>query len=191
MNCEKINQDSTKIELYRSCLQILQCRWKHEFGEDKLIDPKNAGTCYPNLVAEAAMCIYSFKELAEAANVSTEIILAVIQDREELTRGESTALSEFLNSGMDFLFGKSLQTVDPGTEDGRDDLEYLEKMADRLWRRYGIQLKGYPEFTIYKLQAGECVTYSEFSHAECALEDMLKTLEKKPPRQTRLERVTV
>ena len=77
-----------------------------------------ARSLYPNLAAEYMCSGYHLWVLAEHANVSKEIISAVIEDGEPLELHELYSLSRLFGCSMEYLMSPRLSVLDPNTHRG-------------------------------------------------------------------------
>ncbi len=76
-------------------------------------------TLYPNLFAELGGHVPWLKTFAQYAEVSPEIMAAILEDGEEMTDAEQVHLAWRINRKRGYLFASRLQIVDPTTNKGK------------------------------------------------------------------------
>lgn len=191
MSFEKTEQERKGGQLYRVAVNNLRERWAWEYGKSAASpEAEEPRTLFPNLVAEMSASGYSFCTFANHANVSPEIILAVIQNSESLLASECLALANLFSCNMECLFGHSMQMVDPATSEDKTLLHRLVDLSTQLGDYTSIY-RARTQGVIKNLQAGRCITYAEYRWAYIDLLDNLRwTQREESSGQTRRERIT-
>ena len=130
-----------------------------------------AKTHYPNLVAELDYSVPWLYIMAEFADVSPEIMAAVLEDNEELSIMELCRLSQHLNVPYGYL-GAPLQIVDPKTNKGKFRRRHLSDLMDRV-REFtqGVLIWSKIAKTMDALNKGSVVTYAAYRFAEVYLQE--------------------
>ena len=113
-------------------------------------------TRYPNLVAELGYSAPWLDIMAEFANVSPEIMAAVLEDNEELTFSELQQLARRLGVSCGYLTAP-LQVVGPKTNKGRLLLWRLSSLTEARSRRI--------ETITDALKNGKPITYAAYRWA--------------------------
>lgn len=140
-------------------------------------------TLYPNLVAEMGWGFSWLRLPAEFADVSKEIMAAVLEDNEELSRPELLRLARYLGSPVGYLTAPDMSFVDPATNKGKVRRRYL---ADLLKRAEGLDCWR-AELVLSSLREGKAVTYASY---RCAVKKLSDAIDRKQraqhrPRSTR------
>lgn len=152
-------QEERKIsEMENAMVQDLlqRQRYRHIRGGYGWPTLPNRQTRYPNLVAELGYSAPWLDIMAEFANVSPEIMAAVLEDNEELTFSELQRLARRLGVSCGYLIAP-LQVVDPKTNKGRLRLWRLSSLTGARSRRI--------ETIINTLKTGKPVTYAAYRWA--------------------------
>ncbi len=131
-----------------------------------------AVSLYPNFLAElAAMPWPNIKFVAEFANVSPEIVTAVVEDGEELSAVELLGAARAFRRNLGYLASHTLAVVDPATNKGKRRLWELETLLDRVgefdWRKAC-------EIWRDGLREGYRITYAQWRWACLEIEDTLE-----------------
>ena len=134
-------------------------------------------TYYPNLVAELDYSVPWLYIMAEFADVSTEIMAAVLEDNEELGLIELWRLSRHLNVPYGYLTAP-LQIVDPKTNKGKFRRWQLSDLVERV-REFtqGVLIWSKIEETMDALNKGSVVTYAAYRFAEMHLQEEISKQE--------------
>lgn len=175
---------------YRACQVLLNMQRKaeNEHYHGWPGKPVNAPveTMYPNLVAEMG-CGFPWLYLpAEFADVSKEIMAAVLEDNEELSRPELMRLGRCMGVPIGYLTAPEVSFVEPATNKGKARKQYL---ADLMKQVEGLDIleKWRAEYALSDLESGRAVTYAFYRCAvnvlQAALEDNQRAQHK--PRSTR------
>lgn len=152
----------------------------------------DAVTRYPNIAAELAASGYWLCTLAEFANVSPEIMAAVIEDGEALTGEELWRLSyRWEGRGPGYLSAPVLQTVDPNTRKGKRRRRELADLIQTVEAAPGFHFhrkrETYGEYG--GLKEGTPVTYAAYWWVCHAVKEALAAEHlKSGPRDCRTER---
>ena len=136
-----------------------------------------AFTHYPNLVSEIVFAPVWFGRIAEAANVSMNILTAVMEDEEELNYMEFNGITQFINycessqyaASMEYLASPSLSVVSPWSNKGRYRLRRLEALLESSMQlpreRRDILFEGKAKDIISTMKDGYCVYYAAYRWA--------------------------
>lgn len=148
-----------------------------------------AVTRYPNILAELEASGYWLKTFAEFAEVSPEIMAAVIEDGEELTDHELQRLAwRWERRGSGFLSAPVLQIVAPDTNKGKrrrrelaDLINEAAELPDPVESAYGLRTYWKREaYSVYEdLKKGYARTFSDWWWACHAVRKALETEESK------------
>ena len=124
-------------------------RWQGEFHGKPVGTP--VVTRYPNLLAEMVVMDYQIdvERLSNAALVSPEVLVAAIEDGEELSAPEMASIVERLNvskSGrhpvtFGYLASPALSFVWPDTNKGLVQALEFERMYAEAWNLSGLGLR--------------------------------------------------
>ena len=109
---------------------------------------------------------------AEFADVSQEIMAAVLEDGEELNFPELLRLSQYAGSSIRYLAAPQMSFVDPATNKGKVRRRYL---ADLLKRAEGLDCWR-AEFVLSSLREGKAVTYASY---RCAVKELSDAIDRK------------
>lgn len=128
-------------------------------------------TYYPNLVAELDYSVPWLYIMAEFADVSTEIMAAVLEDNEELSLMELWKLSQRMNVPYGYLTAP-LQIVDPKTNKGKFRRWQLSDLMEQA-REFKQEIRGWWEIEKIRdaLQDGSIVTYAAYHWAVMKLQE--------------------
>ena len=151
-------------------LQLGPCCWPGKPEGSSVV------TMFPNLVAEIACADTWIWNIEEAANLSKEMVAAVIEDGEELTLGELRGIAQRINFAtdspflvsIDYLICPTLSMFDTSSRKGRYRLHLLETWLERIDESDALnQLFYIPRArrVIEKMRAGRIVPYAEFRTA--------------------------
>ena len=123
----------------------------------------SAETRYPNLAAEMGWGFPWLNLPAEFADVSEEIMAAVLEDNEELSAPELRRLSRHLNVFTGYLSAPRLSLVDPATNKGKARRRVL---ADMLQSAAGLDFwRWRVEAVLDDLNSSKPVTYARWRWA--------------------------
>lgn len=127
---------------------------------------------YPNIAAELVASDKWLYLMAEFANVSVEIMVAVLEDGEELSDIEKYSLSRrWEGRGPGYLTSFKPQMVDPGTKKGKrrrrelnDLMEETANLPDPVVDRYGLNTywRSRVKPVCDALNAGYAVTFADW-----------------------------
>lgn len=172
---------------YLTCQNLIRHlrKWEKEHGSGwpgKAVDAP-AETLYPNLLAEMGWGFPWLWLPAEFADVSQEIMAAVLEDSEELSSQELLRLSRYAGVSIRYLAAPQMSFVDPATNKGKARRRAL---ADLLKQVAGLDC-WMAEFVLSSLREGKAVTYASY---RCAVEELSDAIDRKQraqhrPRNTR------
>ena len=148
-------------------------RWIHIGGgygwPGKLVGSR-AATLYPNIAAELEASGSWLSDMAELANVSEEIMAAVLEDGEDLSTTEKYSLARrWEGRGPGYLTYSTLQIVDPGTNKGKrhrrelnDLMAEAAALPDPVVDKYGFSTywRSRVKPVCEALNAGKPVTFA-------------------------------
>lgn len=172
---------------YLTCQNLIRHlrKWEIEYGSGWPGKGTNepAKTLYPNLLAEMGWGFPWLRLPAEFADVSQEIMAAVLEDGEELNFPELLRLSQYAGASIRYLAAPQMSFVDPATNKGKVRRRYL---ADLLKRAEGLDCWR-AEFVLSSLREGKAVTYASY---RCAVKELSDAIDRKQraqhqPRSTR------
>ena len=104
--------------------------WKKWPGEPSGVP---AHTKYPNILAELDAMIWpNIELLAEFAEVSPEIVAAVMEDNEDLTFAELRGMARILRCDPSYLAAPTLAMIDPATNKGKRRLWEAEVLLEEI-----------------------------------------------------------
>lgn len=150
-------------------------------------NPLNAPavTIFPNILAEIDASGMSLWCPAEHANVSQEVMAAVLEDGEELTIGEMLGLCRLYMRDLEYMADATLWLIDPATDEGK---EKRRKMEDNLKQADGLDfpLRFIVENVLFAMDNGKPVTDAAYRRAENELQDVLRKVQRMP-RMKRLD----
>ena len=175
---------------YTACQMLLKMQRKmeneHYHGWPGKSVNAPVETLYPNLVAEMGWGFPWLYLQAEFADVSKEIMAAVLEDNEELSCPELLRLARGLGVPIGYLTAPEVSFVDPATNKGKARKRYL---ADLMKQVEGLDIleKWRAEYALSDLESGRAATYAFYRCAvnvlQAALEDNQRAQHK--PRSTR------
>ena len=159
-------------------------KWEGQFHGKPVGTP--VVTRYPNLLAEMVASGYTcdVERLSNAALVSPEVLVAVIEDGEELSEDEMLRVAGYLNFlkfgrylvFMNYLASPALSFVRPKTRKGRVQAWQFERMYDKA--RY---LAGFGETerkaiatTRTAFAEGRPFYYADYRYAMCAMDVVIR-----------------
>ena len=145
-----------------------------------------ARSLYPNLAAEYMCSGYHLWVLAEHANVSKEIIVAVIEDGEPLELHELYSLSRLFGCSMEYLMSPRLSVLDPNTHRGalaRYELIQLVKRAGKALNE--DYRKPFLSSVVTLLKRGEPIYLAAYNHAARDLIRIIGEQERKQHQRTK------
>lgn len=146
----------------------------------------SARSLYPNLAAEYMCSGYHLWVLADHANVSKEIIAAVIEDDEELELHELYSLSRLFECSMEYLLSPRLSVLDPNTH---RDVFARYKLMQLVERAGEIPDKDFRKPFISPvvalLKQGEPIYRAAYNHAISNLWSIIGEQEQKQRKRTR------
>lgn len=130
-----------------------------------------AETRYPNIVAEMDFGIPWLHTAAEFADVSLEIMAAVLEDNETLSGRELHRIADCCGCSAGYLVSPELSIVNPATNKGKVRRRQLADLIDqagplkyRQWRVDDI---------LACLNAGQAITYASYRWAVDALQSSI------------------
>lgn len=145
-----------------------------------------AVTLYPNILAEICATPNRNIELfAEFANVSTEIMAAVVEDNEELSITEILCLAQRIGIPLEYLAAPRLSIIDPFTNKGKARRRAL---ADLLKEADGhVSWQCWYESVLSDLDRGEIITYASYRRSVYELKEAIerKRMKRHRPRTKR------
>lgn len=144
-----------------------------------------AETLYPNILAEMGWGLPWLRTPAEFANVSEEIMAAVLEDSEELSAQELWRLSHFMGAPLGYLTAPEMAFVDPATNKGKAKMRAL---ADLVKQADGLDfLQWRVGYVLSSLEEGKTITYACYRWAIRELSDAItsKQMAKYKPRNVR------
>ncbi len=128
-------------------------------------------TLYPNLVAEMGWGFSWLRLPAEFADVSKEIMAAVLEDNEELSRPELLRLARYLGSPVGYLTAPDMSFVDPATNKGKARRRAL---ADLLKQADGLDFRQWAaEQALSSLTNGKAITYAAYRYVMKDIENAI------------------
>lgn len=160
---------------YCTCQRMMEYirKWEteHQGGwPGKALDAP-AETRYPNLVAEMDFGIPWLHTAAAFADVSLEIMAAVLEDNETLSLRELYRLADHCDWPVGYLTAPELSIIDPATNKGKarrrqlaDLLDQAEPLKYRQWLVDDI---------LACLNAGQAITYASYRWAVNALQSSI------------------
>lgn len=152
---------------------------------------------YPNIAAELAASRHWARTYAEFAEVSSEIMAAVIEDGERLTFGEQLQLAcRLYKHSPGYIVSPVLQTVDPETNKGKFRRWQLNELMRMVTALPDPAANAYrPTYRWHKaaavcdsLKAGNTVTYADWRWAMIELQEEISRRERaqQKPRSYRM-----
>ncbi len=172
---------------YLTCQNLIRHlrKWEIEHGSGWPGKGTNepAKTLYPNLLAEMGWGFPWLRLPAEFADVSQEIMAAVLEDNEELSRPELLRLARYAGAAIGYLTAPEMAFVDPATNKGKARRRYL---SDLLKQAAGLDC-WMAEFILSSLNKDRAVTYASY---RCAVKELSDAIDRKQraqhrPRSTR------
>ena len=165
--------------------------YNNQGGENRWIgkpEGSPATTKYPNLVAEVVFSRIWLDSFADAANVSMEIMTAVMEDSEELSRAELERMVEWINAtespgylvSLEYMASPVLSRIDSSGNKGRwylRQLKSLHKSAQSIGEDYRVFADSTSEQTqslISKMEAGDPIPYSSYRVAAGVLDRAIR-----------------
>lgn len=126
---------------------------------------------YPNIAAELAASGKWLRTMAEFADVSTEIMAAVLEDNEELRFLELWRLSRHLNVPYGYLTAP-LQIVDPETNKGKFRRRQLSDLTEQA-NAFKQEIRSWRKIEEIRdaLQDGDIITYASYRWAVIELQE--------------------
>lgn len=145
-------------------------------------------TRYPNIVAEMGWGLPWLRLSAEFADVSEEVMAAVLEDNEELSAPELWRLSRYLNVSPGYLNAPRLSMIDPATNKGKACCRTLADMFQRaggldFWR-WRVEAVG------DDLNSGTPVPYARWRWAVGELKDAFARQQRAQHKPRRVRRAT-
>lgn len=151
--------------------------------------PSPAVSRYPNILAELDASGWWLDRIARYAQVSMEIMAAVMEDNAELNRGELRGLTRCFGCKMEYLTAPVLSMVDPATNKGKARIRYLKDLLRQTegMDRFFYQLNS--NNVLPQLENGKSVTYAAYRWACRNLQEVLdrKAWDEAQQRRTRTE----
>lgn len=141
-----------------------------------------AVTLYPNVLAEVyAIPNHNIGLFAEFANVSPEIMAAVVEDNEKLSFPELLRLARGIGVPLDYLAAPRLSIIDPLTNKGKARRRAL---ADLLKEADGhASWQWVYESVLSDLDRGEIITYASY---RLSVYDLQEDIERQRRKQRNL-----
>ena len=135
-------------------------------------------THYPNLVAELDYSVPWLYIMAEFADVSPEIMAAVLEDGEELSFSELWRLSQYIHAPCGYLTAP-LQIIDPKTKKGKFRRRQLFNLIEQAKAFKQEIIKWWQIERIRDaLQCGNIVTYAAYRWAVIELQEEISRQER-------------
>ena len=142
-----------------------------------------AVTRFPNILAEVEASGMWLWCPAQHANVSVEVMAAVLEDGEELTIEELRGLCRLYGSKPSYMVTPTIQMVDPDTNKGKARRRAL---ADLIKQTEGLDYRRWMvESAFSPLNSGEAITYASYRWAVGELQDALDRRAQRGPRTSR------
>lgn len=141
----------------------------------------SATTRYPNLLEELGWSAPWLNSLASFADVSQEVMVAVLEDNEPLTGRELSRLSRYLGVSVGYLTAPKFAEVDPATNKGkarRRALADLIAQADRV-TGFGYERRQAASM-LKELDRGEAIMYGPYHWAISRLQNALASNKRRP-----------
>lgn len=162
-----------------------RCRHRRERGENWPDKPVSASVVsrYPNILAELDASGWWLDRIAGFAQVSMEVMAAVMEDNAELTWNEMKGLTRCFGCKMEYLAAPVLSMIDPTTNKGRMRLRHLKDLVQQTegMDRFLYQL--HSGDVLPKLESGRPVTYAAYRWACYNLQEVLDVKAQKEARQ--------
>ena len=152
----------------------------------------NIRTRYPNILAEMNASGWWIDTLAESARVSIEVMIAVLQDGEDLAIDEHLHLSRRLSlrgkCDLTYLADDRLRMVCPATDEGK---EHTKKLHELMLQADGMVLHDgrFVQRVYDALMDGKTVTYADYRWAVDSLVLNLRAHKKPGVRTARFGRL--
>lgn len=169
---------------YLTCQNMIRQQRKQEIRggggwPGKPVDAP-AETLYPNLLAEMGWGFPWLRLPAEFADVSKEIMAAVLEDNEELSAIEMFRLARHLSVPVAYLTAPVLSFVDPATNKGKTQKRAL---ADLMKQAEGLDYRQWAvEMVWSSLSKGQTITYASY---RCAMSELQNAIDWQRRRQHR------
>lgn len=120
---------------------------------------------YPNIAAELQASSKFLDTLAEFADISREIAIAILMDCEDMTGQELRGMCRCFGCGADYLTAPIFSTVDPKTKKGKVRLRHLEELQQTAAPLFHLEALAVNS-TMETMRAGKEVTYAQYRWAE-------------------------
>ena len=178
------------------------------------ITPEQVRTLYPNILFEMHASGWWIDTLAGHAMVSNEIMIAVLQDGEDLELNEFHGIAECfgLTGKFDFeyLAGHEIRVIDPSTEVGKEQTQHLGDILQRLphpipqkdwsfqkWFQHARETGGWAKPKDFErakqvfeiLSRGRLVAYADWRWAVKEMSREIRARSKAEPRRTTLRTI--
>ena len=134
----------------------------------------SATTRYPNLLEELGFAAPWLHTLARFADVSPEVMVAVLEDNEPLTRRELILLSQRLGASVGYLTAPKFAEVDPATNKGKARRRALADLIAQTDRLTGFGYERRLSVSMLKqLDNGEAIMYGPYHWVISRLQDAI------------------
>ena len=176
-------------EIYKSMIRKQHRRYAEKGKKwPGKVEVDRAFSMYPNILAELDASGETLEKLAEYAHVTPEIMAAVLEDGEGLTKRALRRLDYNLKAGEDgYLTEHTLRVIWPKEGQG---IDYFQQIEEGIRRMEGMQIENIQQIkaVLEEMKAGNPVTYAAY---RWAMRRMLKARDRegtgrKPVRAKRL-----
>lgn len=128
---------------------------------------------YPNILAELDASGWWIDRIAGYAQVSMEIMAAVMEDDGELSFAELRGLTRCFECQAEYLASPALSMVDPTTSKGKVRISHLKDLLRRTEGMDRFFYLNYSSWVLPTLESGKSVTYAAYRWACKNLQDVL------------------
>lgn len=136
-------------------------------------DNELAVSRYPNILAELDASGFWLDRIANYAQVSMEIMSAVMENGEKLSFLELQRLARCFGCSMDYLSSPVLSMVNPATNKGKSRLRYLKNLEQQTQGMDIFLYRIHSRDVLSKMESGKPVTYAAYRWACSRLQDVL------------------
>lgn len=140
---------------------------------------------YPNILAELDASGMWIDRIAGYAQVSMEIMAAVMEDNGELSFAELRGLMRCFECQAEYLASPALSMVDPTTNKGKVRISHLKDLLRRTEGMDRFFYLNYSSRVLPTLESGKSVTYAAYRWACKNLQDVLDDKAQKEAGQQR------